>query len=342
MMARPDPLTTAPSGGIRIANLVLPGRALLAPMAGVSDAPFRGLCTRYGAALATSEMFTSDPRLQSSDIAQRRLRSEHSNGLKSIQIVGADAGQMAEAARIAVSAGAQLVDINMGCPAKKVCARAAGSALLRDEHLVAEILRAVTAAVPVPVTLKMRTGWCPDSRNGVTIARLAEDIGIQALAVHGRTRACKYGGTAEYDTIAAIKAAVTIPVIANGDIDGAEKARQVLDYTGADGVMVGRAAQGRPWIFTQINAALANQPAPPPPPPPVLATLIEQHLVALEHLYGTQAVRIARKHVHSYLDPFVEWRNHRADFNRFDSTAAQCSAVGQFLNALPLARGTAA
>ncbi|HNG51374.1 MAG TPA: tRNA dihydrouridine synthase DusB, partial [Plasticicumulans sp.] len=227
-------------------------------MAGVTDRPFRTLCRRLGAGLAVSEMVTSDVRLWHTGKSRRRLDHAGEDGIRSVQIAGADPAQMAEAARQNVGRGAEIIDLNMGCPAKKVCSVAAGSALLRDEALVARILGAVVAAVEVPVTLKIRTGWDRASRNGVTIARIAEDCGIRALAVHGRTRADAFAGEAEYDTIAAIKAAVRIPVIANGDIDGPEKARAVLEHTGADALMIGRAAQGRPWIFREIAHFLAT------------------------------------------------------------------------------------
>ena len=237
----------------------LDGRAFLAPMAGVTDLPFRRLCRRLGAALAAGEMLAADLRLW--DTAESRRRRDHTDEPEPrvVQIAGGDAQAMAEAARRNVAAGAQVIDINMGCPAKKVCSKDAGSALLRDEANVAAILAATVAAVDVPVTLKIRTGWAPDQRNAVSIARIAEDSGICALAVHGRTRACRFNGAAEYETIAAVKRAVRMPVIANGDIDSAAKAVAVLHATGADGVMIGRAAQGRPWIFREIAALLAGR-----------------------------------------------------------------------------------
>ena len=231
----------------------LPNPLILAPMAGVTDQPFRRLCRRLGAGMAVAEMVTSDTRLWQSRKTQQRLIHRDESEPRSIQIAGADPQMLADAARANVQLGAQIIDINMGCPAKKVCNKAAGSALMRDERLVAEILAAVVAAVTVPVTLKIRTGWDHDNRNALRIAKIAEDAGISALAVHGRTRADLYTGQAEYDTIATIKQALSIPVFANGDIDSPRKARQVLDYTGVDALLIGRAAQGRPWIFREIN-----------------------------------------------------------------------------------------
>ena len=278
----------------------LEGHALLAPMAGVTDLPFRRLCRRLGATLAAGEMIAADPRLW--DTAESRRRRDHTDEPEPrvVQIAGGDAASMADAARRNVDAGAQIVDINMGCPARKVCNKDAGSALLRDEANVAAILDATVRAVAVPVTLKIRTGWAPDRRNAVAIARIAEAAGIGALAVHGRTRACRFNGEAEYETIAAVKHAVRIPVFANGDIADPAKAVEVLQLTGADGVMVGRAAQGRPWIFREIAALLVGEPA-------VAPTAVEVRDIMLAHLrdlydfYGAEAgVRIARKHIGWY------------------------------------------
>lgn len=237
----------------------------LAPMAGVTDRPFRQLCRQWGAGHVVSEMVASDTRLWNSRKSSTRLDYSGESAPRTVQIVGYDAAMMAEAARACVDLGAQIVDINMGCPAKKVCNRLAGSALLQDEGLVAEILTAVVGAVGVPVTLKTRTGWNHDNRNGVQIARIAEDCGIQLLVMHGRTRADKYMGAAEYDTIAAVKQAVQIPVFANGDIDSAEKAEMVLVHTGCDGIMIGRGAHGRPWIFREIIHFLSTREHLPPP-----------------------------------------------------------------------------
>lgn len=286
----------------RIGRHQLTGRAVLAPMAGVTDRPFRQLCRRLGAALAASEMVTSDVRLWQTPKTRRRLDHTDEVGPIVVQVAGGDATMVAEAARLNVDQGAEIIDINMGCPAKKVCNKAAGSALLRDEPLVAEILSATVAAVSVPVTLKIRTGWDRDHRNAVYIAKLAEDCGVAALAVHGRTRADHYQGEAEYDTIAAVKAAVRIPIFANGDIDTPDKAVAVLAATGCDGVMIGRAAQGRPWIFREVNARLAGEPPPPAPVPAEVRDIMLTHFAALYALYGEDAgVRVARKHLGWYL-----------------------------------------
>jgi tRNA-dihydrouridine synthase B len=292
---------------------------LLAPMAGVSDAPYRSICQQMGAGLTTSEMLTTDTRLWQSRKSRLRLVEDQAVPLssqasdlsqpaipRSIQIAGSDPSTMAEAAKAAVDAGAELIDINMGCPAKKVCNKAAGSALLRDEALVAGILEAVVAAVSVPVTLKIRTGWCPDSRNGLRIATIAENAGIQALAVHGRTRACRFAGRVEYETIAAIVKEVRIPVIANGDIDSPQKAAQVLEQTGAAAVMIGRAAQGQPWIFRETEHYLRTREALQSVPLNTVAATIGDHLGALHEFYGDYlGVRIARKHVKWYLQKLV-------------------------------------
>jgi tRNA-dihydrouridine synthase B len=270
----------------------------LAPMAGVTDLPFRLLCRRMGAGIAAGEMLTSDVRLWHTPKSQRRMDHTGEAEPRVVQIAGGDPQMMAEAAQRNVDAGAQIIDINMGCPAKKVCNKAAGSALMRDEQLVRHILEAVVKAVRVPVTLKMRTGWDPEHRNGVTIARMAEDIGIQALAVNGRTRACMYGGSAEYDTIRAIKQSVSIPIFANGDIDSPRKAQLVLQQTGADGVMVGRSAQGRPWIFRRIEAYLQHGLETPEPCVAEVRDIMRAHLRELHVFYGEDAgVRIARKHI---------------------------------------------
>ncbi len=283
-------------------------------MAGVTDRPFRQLCKRYGAGLAASEMVSANPELRASLKTQRRL--DHSGEASPIvvQIAGADPAHMAAAARDNVALGAEIIDINLGCPAKKVCNAQAGSALLRDEALVARILRAVVQAVDVPVTLKIRTGWAPEQRNGVAIARLAEDCGIAALAVHGRTRACAFTGTAEYETLRAIKAAVRIPVIANGDITSPQQARTVLNHTGADAVMIGRAAQGRPWIFRDIHHYLLHGAVPAAPTPMERRALLLEHLDALYRFYGEAlGVRVARKHIAWYCqgDPNGAWLRER-------------------------------
>ena len=309
----------------------LPNPLILAPMAGVTDQPFRRLCRRLGAGMAVAEMVTSDTRLWQSRKTQQRLIHRDESEPRSIQIAGADPQMLADAARANVQLGAQIIDINMGCPAKKVCNKAAGSALMRDERLVAEILAAVVAAVTVPVTLKIRTGWDHDNRNALRIAKLAENAGISALAVHGRTRADLYTGQAEYDTIATIKQALSIPVFANGDIDSPRKARQVLDYTGVDALLIGRAAQGRPWIFREINHYLATGEHLPAIDNREIESILLEHLTALHAFYGEHlGVRIARKHVGWYLATLPGAGEFRAQFNRLDSTDAQCSAVRRF------------
>lgn len=309
----------------------LPNPLILAPMAGVTDQPFRRLCRRLGAGMAVAEMVTSDTRLWQSRKTQQRLIHRDESEPRSIQIAGADPQMLADAARANVQLGAQIIDINMGCPAKKVCNKAAGSALMRDERLVAEILAAVVAAVTVPVTLKIRTGWDHDNRNALRIAKIAEDAGISALAVHGRTRADLYTGQAEYDTIATIKQALSIPVFANGDIDSPRKARQVLDYTGVDALLIGRAAQGRPWIFREINHYLATGEYLPTIDNREIESILLEHLTALHAFYGEHlGVRIARKHVGWYLATLPGAGEFRAQFNRLDSTDAQCSAVRRF------------
>lgn len=288
---------------MRIGAYELAAPLALAPMAGVTDRPFRMLCRRLGAGIAASEMVTSDVRLWHTDKSRRRMDHAGEPSPRVVQIAGGDAEMMAEAARLNADAGAEIIDINMGCPAKKVCNKAAGSALLRDEPLVREILAATVRAVDVPVTLKMRTGWDPANRNGVRIARIAEDLGIRALAVHGRTRADQYRGEAEYDTIRAIKAAVTIPVFANGDVDSGRKAHAVLQQTGADGVMIGRAAQGRPWIFREVKEYLSSGREVAPPALAEVRDIMLAHLDTLYAFYGEHTgVRVARKHLGWYRD----------------------------------------
>lgn len=273
----------------------------LAPMAGVTDLPFRLLCRRLGAGIAAGEMLTSDVRLWHTDKSRRRMDHTGEAEPRVVQVAGGDAQMMAEAARLNVEFGAQIIDINMGCPAKKVCNKAAGSALMRDEPLVREILEAVVRSVNVPVTLKMRTGWDPENRNGLRIAKMAEDIGVQALAVHGRTRACMYRGNAEYETIRAIKESVGIPIFANGDIDSPQKAKLVLEQTGADGLMVGRSAQGRPWIFREIATFLHDGTLLAEPSAAEVRDIMLAHLRDLHAFYGEQAgVRVARKHIDWY------------------------------------------
>jgi tRNA-dihydrouridine synthase B len=300
-------------------------------MAGVTDRPFRQLCRRLGAGLVVSEMVTSDVRLWNSRKSSLRLLHAGDPEPRSVQIAGGDPQMMADAARKNVELGAQIIDINMGCPAKKVCNKAAGSALLRDEPLVREILDAVVGAVDVPVTLKIRTGWDRQNKNGITVAKIAEDAGIAALSVHGRTRADLYTGEAEYDTIAAIKQAISIPVFANGDIDSPQKAKAVLDATGADALLIGRAAQGRPWIFREIEHYLRTGETLPAPSLLEVERILLEHLAALHAFYGElMGTRIARKHVGWYLATLPGAREFRAQFNRLDSTDAQCAHVRAF------------
>ena len=285
--------------------------------------------------MAVSEMLLANPDVW--DTQKTRMRMDHSaeGGLRSVQIAGSDPEMMAFAARYNVEQGAQIVDINMGCPAKKVNKKLAGSALLRQPDLVRSICQAVVNAVEVPVTLKIRTGWDPDNRNGEEIARIAEDCGIAALAVHGRTRACLYKGEAEYDTIRAIKQAVSIPVVANGDIDSPEKARYVLDYTGVDAVMIGRAAQGRPWIFREIRHFLETGTKLPPPDREEVRTLMNEHVTNLHQFYGAYlGARIARKHVGWYLDEEETGREFRKHFNALDCADAQLEALEAYFDGL--------
>lgn len=300
-------------------------------MAGVTDRPFRQLCKKMGAGLAVSEMVTSNSLLYGSEKTRRRANHEGEVNPISVQIAGADPKMMAEAAKHNVDNGAQIIDINMGCPAKKICNVMAGSALLKDEPLVAQILKAVVNAVDVPVTLKIRTGWDKQNRNAITIAKMAEDIGIQALAMHGRTRACAYMGEAEYDTIAAVKQEIRIPLIANGDITTPEKAKFVLDYTGADAVMIGRAAQGRPWIFREIEHYLTTGTHLPSP------TVDEIHAVMLEHLhdlydfYGDlTGMRMARKHISWYTKGLAGSAQFRHNMNTLQTIELQLQAINDF------------
>jgi len=300
-------------------------------MAGVTDRPFRQLCRSLGAGLAVSEMVSSNALLWGSRKTRRRIDHAGEHAPVAVQIAGADPQQMALAARFNVEQGAQIIDINMGCPAKKVCNVMAGSALLRDEALVARILEAVVRAVDVPVTLKIRTGWDPDSRNALTIAAIAEQAGIQALAVHGRTRACAFGGSAEHDTTRAIKRSVSIPVIANGDIDSAEKALAVLRHTGADGVMIGRAAQGRPWLFRDMEHFLATGRHLPEPGPQEVCSILCGHLERLYQFYGEYSgVRVARKHIAWYSRGQRDGNGFRQQIYRLDTAAAQLRCVREY------------
>ena len=313
--------------GFRLRN-----NLFVAPMAGVTDRPFRQLCKQLGAGLAVSEMVTSNSLLYGSAKTRRRANHDGEVDPISVQIAGADPRMMAEAAKYNVGEGAQLIDINMGCPAKKICNVMAGSALMQDEALVARILQAVVKAVPdTPVTLKFRTGWNRDNRNAPTIARIAEDSGVRAIAIHGRTRADQYQGCAEYDTIALVKSQVKIPVIANGDITTPQKAKFVLDYTKADGIMIGRAAQGRPWIFREIEHYLACGEELPPPRAHEIHGILRRHLADLYDFYGEQTgVRIARKHISWYTKGLVGAAHFRHAMNQLASVDEQLAATDNF------------
>ncbi len=304
-------------------------------MAGVTDRPLRTLCARMGAGLVVSEMLSSNPKVWKTAKSLNRMNHEGESGIRSVQIAGSEPELMAAAAQFNVDKGAQIVDINMGCPAKKVNKKLAGSALLQDPKLVANILNTVVNSVSVPVTLKIRTGWDPEHRNGVEIAKIAEQEGVKSLAVHGRTRACLFKGEAEYDTIKAIKESVSIPVIANGDIRSAKQAKQVLDYTGADGIMIGRAAQGNPWIFREIEYFLRTQETLPGPTLEELASVCIAHVQDIHDLYGElMGVRIARKHVGWYISELDSSRDFRREFNTLNDSAEQIEALGTFFSLL--------
>ena len=321
--------------GMRIGPHDITPRVILAPMAGVTDKPFRMLCKRLGAGLCVSEMTTSDPRFWSTAKSRHRMDHVGEPAPISVQIAGTVPEVMAQAARHNVDHGAQIIDINMGCPAKKVCNAWAGSALMRDEALVARILEAVVNAVEVPVTLKIRTGWAADRKNALAIARIAQEAGIASLAVHGRTRDQQYTGVAEYDTIAAVKAALSIPVVANGDIDSPDKAAAVLAHTGCDAVMVGRAAQGRPWIFREIAHFLATGQRLPPPTLDEVRDVLLGHLDHLHDFYGEESgVRIARKHLGWYAKDRPENAAFRDVVNRAQTAEAQRRLTRDYFDAL--------
>jgi tRNA-dihydrouridine synthase B len=319
---------------MRIGQYKLKNNLFLAPMAGVTDRPFRRLCRELGAGMAASEMVSSNSLLWGSEKTRRRADHTGEEAPRAVQIVGADPAMMAQAARYNTDHGAQIIDINMGCPAKKICRVYAGSALMQNEKLVAEILQAVVKSVDVPVTLKIRTGWDRANRNGTAIARLAEACGVQALAVHGRTRADAFQGEAEYETIAAIKNAVAIPVIANGDITSPEKAAEVLKHTGADGLMIGRAAQGNPWIFREIAHYLATGTKLPPPPVTEVRDTLLAHLENLYAFYGEfSGVRMARKHISWYSKGLRDGAAFRHRVNQVESRSAQVEMVREFFDA---------
>jgi len=328
---------------MQIGNFKLGNNLILAPMAGVTDRPFRQLCRRMGAGMAVSEMVSSNSLLWGSKKTLRRANHDGEPEPRSVQIAGADPDMMAEAARHNVDNGAQIIDINMGCPAKKVCNVMAGSALLQDENRVARILESVVNAVDVPVTLKIRTGWDRDHKNGVNIAHIAEQAGIQALAIHGRTRACAYKGEAEYDTIAAIKTSVSIPVIANGDITSPEKARFVLDRTGADAIMIGRAAQGRPWVFREIDHFLKTGRHLTEPSTSEVRDIMLGHLGQLYEFYGEHTgIRMARKHISWYSKGHPHGAVFRDKINRVESAELQLEMTKYFFDQLAANRDLAA
>ncbi|NQZ05443.1 tRNA dihydrouridine synthase DusB [Idiomarina sp.] len=320
---------------MRIGSYSLPNNLILAPMAGVTDQPFRQLCHKLGAGMTVSEMLSSNPKVWQTDKSMQRMDHSGELGIRSVQIAGSEPELMAQAARINVSQGAQIIDINMGCPAKKVNKKLAGSALMQHPELVEHILTAVVEAVDVPVTLKTRTGWNPNHKNGIEIARIAERCGIQALAVHGRTRACMYKGEAEYNTIRAIKEAISIPVIANGDITSPEQAAHVLKYTGADAIMIGRGAQGNPWIFKQIQHFLEHGEHLQAPPLEEVAHTVVEHVKALHQFYGEyKGVRIARKHVGWYLNERLNGREFRQAFNGIEEAEQQINTLEHYFLSL--------
>jgi tRNA-dihydrouridine synthase B len=320
---------------VRIGPYTIANNLVVAPMAGVTDRPFRQLCRRQGAGYAVSEMVASNPRLRETGKSRRRTDHRGETEPIAVQLAGADPALMADAARFNADRGAQIIDINMGCPAKKVCNAAAGSALLANEPLVASIVEAVVRAVGIPVTLKIRTGADPGHRNALAIARIAEAAGIRALAVHGRTRACAFVGPVEYDTIRAVKAAVAIPVIANGDIATPEQARRVLEYTGADAIMIGRAAQGRPWIFREIRHYLDTGLRLPSPTVDEARAAIVEHLGDHYEFYGpAEGVRVARKHLGWYAKDLAGGDAFRREVNAVETVADQLAAVHRFFDAL--------
>ena len=320
---------------MQIGPYKLNNKLIVAPMAGVTDRPFRQLCKKLGAGMAVSEMVSSNSLLWGSTKTLRRANHDGETEPRSVQIAGADPAMMAEAAKHNADNGAQIIDINMGCPAKKVCNVMAGSALLQNEKLVGEILDAVVGAVDIPVTLKIRTGWDTDNRNAVTIARIAESAGVQSLAIHGRTRACGYRGDAEYDTIRAVKHSIGIPVVANGDINTPEKAAHVLEYTGADAVMIGRAAQGRPWIFREIEHYLKTGKKLPEPTAEEIRRIMLGHLNNLYDFYGEYTgVRMARKHISWYSKGQPDGAAFRNAVNRVDTINEQLAMTNEFFDRL--------
>lgn len=325
---------------MQIGPYKLENNLILAPMAGISDRPFRELCKQFGASLAVSEMVASNPAL--SRHKRTLLKTDYSGetGIRSVQILGTDPQQMADAAKLNVQRGAQIIDINMGCPAKKVCSVAAGSALLRDEALVKRILDAVVNAVDIPVTLKIRTGWDMHSRNAVEIAQIAENAGIAALTIHGRTRACKFAGQAEHETLKKVKQTISIPVIANGDIDSPEQARFVLDSTGADAIMIGRGAQGNPWLFSQINHFINHGKHLEKPTITARHNTLMIHLDKLYSFYGNESgVRIARKHIAWYFRHFESVaQDTQSTINQAQCPSQQIALINSAFNFLTIDR----
>ncbi|MWP99566.1 tRNA dihydrouridine synthase DusB [Glaesserella parasuis] len=320
---------------MRIGQYEIKNRIFLAPMAGITDQPFRRLCSQLGAGLTFSEMMSTNPDVWHTEKSKLRLSHHHEIGINAVQIAGSDPTEMAEAAKINVAYGAEIIDINMGCPAKKVNKKMAGSALLREPDLVARILDAVVNAVDVPVTLKIRTGWDPENRNCLEIANIAEQAGISALTIHGRTRSCLFEGEAEYDSIKAAKQAVSIPIIANGDITSAEKAKQVLDYTQADAVMIGRGSLGRPWLFSEIGKFFEKGDLVSTLPLNDKCQLMLQHIENLHQFYGEEkGYRIARKHVGWYVEQLKPNANFRRTFNALDSTKEQLKALEDFVKSI--------
>ncbi|WAX70842.1 tRNA dihydrouridine synthase DusB [Gallibacterium anatis] len=317
---------------MQIGQFSLKNPVILAPMAGITDLPFRRICSQYGAALTFSEMMSTNPDVWHTEKSKLRLAHHPQIGINAVQIAGSDPDEMAQAAQVNVGYGAEIIDINMGCPAKKVNRKLAGSALLQYPDLVAKILNAVVNAVDVPVTLKIRTGWDQQHKNCVLIAKIAQDAGIQALSIHGRTRACLFNGEAEYDSIKAVKKAVSIPVIANGDIDSAEKAKYVLDYTEADAIMLGRGALGNPWIFREITELLETSKVVQQVPFSEKKTVVLQHIAALHQFYGAEkGYRIARKHVAWYLDRLSPVSDFKRSFNVLTNPSDQLTALEEFL-----------
>jgi tRNA-dihydrouridine synthase B len=320
---------------MQIGSHTLRNNLFVAPMAGVTDRPFRQLCKKFGAGLAVSEMVASNSLLWGSEKTRRRANHEGEVDPISVQIAGADPAMMADAARYNVDKGAQIIDINMGCPAKKVCNTLAGSALLKDEPLVGRILRAVVDAVNVPVTLKFRTGWDATNKNAHAVAKIAEENGVRLLSLHGRTRACGFSGRAEYDTIRAVKQFTRLPVVANGDITTPEQARQVLEYTGADGIMIGRAAQGRPWIFREIEHYLSTGKTLPAPLVSEIHAVLVAHLHDLYLFYGRETgVKVARKHISRYTKGLAGSASFRHHMNQLETCEAQLEAVDCFFEQL--------